>query len=55
MEIFDGIYYKNCKWFLRAIGLWPYQTQIRRINSYIIFYTINLSLAIPQVGNIYKI
>ncbi|OXU27765.1 hypothetical protein TSAR_009019 [Trichomalopsis sarcophagae] len=48
MEIFDGRYYKHSKWFLRAIGLWPYETHIRRINSFIIFYIIILSLAIPQ-------
>ncbi|NP_001177558.1 odorant receptor 175 [Nasonia vitripennis] len=49
MDIFDGAYYKSCKWFLSTLGLWPYQTDNRKRISAVIFFVVNISLAIPTL------
>lgn len=54
MDIFDSRYYKSCKVLMEILGLWPYQTQKRKLLCCIIFYSLHGSLIIPQVnGDIY--
>lgn len=49
-QIFDNRYFKSSQWFLRAMGLWPYQSKFQKLTRCIYYYFISLSVVIPQVN-----
>ena len=54
MDNFDDQEFEFCKWFLKFIGLWPQQTNLRRRLSAFIYLIMYFNFLFPLVSISFK-